>query len=384
MSHIKFSPLDKRYMKRALSLAEKARGRTSPNPMVGAVIAKGNSIIAEAYHKRAGLPHAEIIALRKAGLRARNATLYVTLEPCTHYGRTPPCVDAIIQAGIKRVVVATKDPNPLVNGKGIIKLRRAGIQVDCGLFRTEAQKLNVFFFTYHQKRRPFIILKWAMSLDGRTSTDYGESKWITNEQSRHYVHQCRSQVDALLVGINTVLQDDPLLNVRLKNYRGRQPKRIILDYFLRIPDSAQCIKIKDSSTWVITHSSASPGKIKRLEKQGVRVVRIAGHKGKIRLDKLMEFLYGEQIISMMVEGGRLVAGDFIRHRFVDKIMVFIAPILIGGEKLTAPLITPAIRSITNALRIREIEVKRFGSDVCIEANFRGQRGCPTIQFLANY
>lgn len=370
MPHTKFSSRDKHFMKRALLLAEKGRGTTSPNPMVGAVIVRGNTIVGEGFHKRPGEPHAEIIALRKAGASARNATLYVSLEPCSHYGRTPPCVDSIIQAGIKRVVVATKDPNPLVNGKGIMKLRRAGVHVDYGLFKNEAQKLNEFFFTYHQQKRPFVILKWAMSLDGRTSTDSGESKWITNELSRKYVHQLRAQVDAILVGVNTVIQDDPLLTVRLKNYKGRQPKRVILDYYLRIPESAQCVRNKDSETWVITHLSASNRKTNRLEKLGVRIVHLPGTNGKIQLDKLMEFLYNEQIISLIIEGGRLVAGEFISHRLVDKVMVFIAPILIGGEKLTAPIISPAIRHIKESLKVSKIEVKRFGSDICIEGTLK--------------
>ncbi len=367
MTKCRFSVADEEYMRRALELAEKARGKTSPNPMVGAVLVKNGKIIGEGYHQRAGLSHAEVIAINTATEEPAGATLYVTLEPCAHYGRTPPCTDAMLRAKIKRVVIPCTDPNPLVSGRGVKLLRQAGVKVDCGLLETEARKLNEFFFTYHLKRRPFVILKWAMSLDGRTSTDTGESKWITNALSREYVHQLRSQVDVVIVGAQTVIQDDPLLTVRLKNYKGRQPRRVILDYALKVPATARCLTDRHGGErWVITHQSASRTKIKSLEKMGVRVICLTGRAGKIDVKKLMELFFREQIISVMVEGGRRLAGSFMRAGMVDKVVAFIAPRLIGGNKLTAPIVDWAVSSIKEMVELTDVQIKFFDNDIAVE------------------
>lgn len=363
----KFSSADEKHMRHALALAEKARGETSPNPLVGAVVVKGRKIIGEGYHQRAGMPHAEVIALAEAKEKARRATLYVNLEPCVHYGRTPPCVDAIVKAGLSRVVIATPDPNPLVNGQGIRLLRQAGIKVDCGLLQKEAERLNEFFFTYHQQQRPFVILKWAMSLDGRTSTDSGDSRWISNQASRQYVHQLRSQVDAILVGVETVIRDDPSLNIRLKGYRGRQPKRVILDYYLKIPLTARCVAKKNGGeAWVITSKETEVEKIRSLTKQGAKVICLSGRGGKIDLKRVMELFFREQILSVLVEGGRRVAGSFIRQKLVDKIVAFVAPKIIGGGKITSPLVDWGVKAISDSVQLKNIEIKIFNADVCIE------------------
>lgn len=367
MTKCRFSVADEKYMRRALELAEKARGKTSPNPMVGAVLVKNGKIIGEGYHQRAGLPHAEVLAINTATEEPAGATLYVTLEPCAHYGRTPPCTDAILRAKIKRVVIPCADPNPLVSGRGIEVLRQAGVKVDCGLLEAEARKLNEFFFTYHLKRRPFVILKWAMSLDGRTATDCGESKWITNAFSREYAHQLRSQVDAVIVGAQTVLQDDPLLTVRLKNYKGRQPRRVILDYALKVPATARCLNDRrGGERWVITHQSASRTRIRVLERMGVRVICLPGREGKIDIKKLMKLFFREQIISVIVEGGRRLAGSFMRAGMVDKVVAFIAPRLIGGTKLTAPIVDWAVSSIKEMVELTDVQIKFFDTDIAVE------------------
>ncbi len=367
MSRNPFTNREETYMRRAIELASRARGMTSPNPMVGAVIVKGGNIIGEGYHHETGRPHAEIEALKQAGSSAHGASMFVTLEPCCHHGRTPPCVDAIIEAGIKRVVVATRDPNPLVNGKGLRRLKQAGITTDSGLLKKEAEELNEFFFTYHRKQRPFIILKWAMSLDGKSSTDSGESKWITNKQSREYVHRLRSRVDAILIGAGTLIHDDPLLNVRLKRYRGRQPRRIILDYNLEIHDRFKCCDPSTGgATLIVTHNRAPSKKIESLKRRGAEVVTLKGKNGRIEIESLMELLYNEQLQSLLVEGGRRVAGYFLSSGMVDKIVAFIAPLIIGGKKPTAPIICNSVPSMELAIRLEKIQIHRFKDDICFE------------------
>lgn len=372
MSKRAAQPSDLKYMKRALLLAEKARGQTSPNPMVGAVIVQGGTIVGEGYHERAGLPHAEINALREAGDRARGSTLYVTLEPCAHRGKTPPCVNAIIAAGIKRVVVASKDPNPLVNGKGLRYLKEAGIEVESGILEREALTINEFFMTYHRLKRPFIILKWSMSLDGRTSTDRGDSRWISNEISRRYVHEIRSRVDAVLVGIQTVIADNPHLTVRLPAYRGRQPIRIILDYYLRIPPRMDCLdQRKGVATWIFCHTSASKRKSIMFGSRGIRVFMVAGRSGKLDLTSVLRIMHEEKIQSVMVEGGRKTAGAFIDGGVVDKIIAFISPRLVGGVKPTFPTLCKGATTMQCSLNLDSVEIKCFGDDVCIEGYLKG-------------
>lgn len=358
---------DKKYMQRALELAQQAWGQTSPNPTVGAVVVKRDSIVGEGYHEKAGEPHAEIVALEHARSSAAKATLYITLEPCCHFGRTPPCTDAIIRAGIARVVIAMRDPNPLVAGKGINKLRRAGVKVSCGILRREAMRLNEAYVHFHRTGLPFVIVKWAMTLDGRTSTDRGESPWISNERSRRYVHYLRSGVDAILVGAGTVLRDNPRLSVRLKERSRPQPLRVILDDTLRIPVAAKCLTTRQGARSVIfTTSRASKRKIRALEKRGHRLFIMKSPRGRFSIHPVLKTLAQLGIQSLLVEGGREVCGTFFRNRAVQKVVVFIAPKILGGRTTTSPITKWAIPHLRNVLQLRDVEIKDFQQDVCVE------------------
>jgi len=359
---------DRIFMKKALELAARARGRTSPNPMVGAVIVKDGCIVGEGYHERAGLPHAEVVALEQAGELAKGATLYVTLEPCCHWGRTPPCTRAIIRSGIKKVIVATLDPNPLVSGKGVDELRRNGIEVEIGLMEEEARKLNEFFFKHITTGLPFVILKIAMSLDGKIATATGESRWITSPQSRRMVHGLRDQVDAVMVGIGTVLKDDPQLTTRLPEGEGKDPIRVILDSYARTPPTARVINPRSSAPTIIaTTTKADGGKIKALREAGAEVVILnEDEEGRVDLKSLMEYLGGRSIQSLLVEGGSEVAGSMLMKGFVDKVMFFIAPKIIGGADAPTPIGGMGVRRLSEAITLKEVEVKRIGPDILIQ------------------
>src|SRR4030043_1277348 len=275
---------DEQWMKRALRLAEKGRGRTSPNPMVGAVLVKNGNVVGEGYHAKAGEAHAEIVALQQAREETRGAVLYLNLEPCTHYGKTPPCAPQVIQSNINRVVIGMKDPNPLVKGKGVETLKRAGLEVEVGILERECRRLNEAFCKYILKKEPFVILKVAATLDGKIATREGDSKWISGETSRHFVHRMRDQVDGVLVGIGTVLKDNPKLTARIA--QGRDPYRIILDSRLRIPEKAKVIEISPSKTIIATTELASKDKIEKLEKQDVRILILDSKQGRVNLKHL--------------------------------------------------------------------------------------------------
>jgi len=355
-------------MKRALDLAARARGRTSPNPMVGAVIVRDGRVVGEGYHERAGLPHAEVVALEQAGELAKGATLYVTLEPCCHWGRTPPCTKAIIRSGIKEVIIATLDPNPLVSGKGVDELRRNGIEVEIGLMEEEARKLNEFFFKHITTGLPFVILKIAMSLDGKIATVTGESRWITSPQSRRMVHELRDQVDAVMVGIGTVLKDDPRLTTRLPEGEGKDPIRVILDSYARTPPTARVINPRSSaSTIIATTTKADAGRVKALREAGAEVAVLdEDEEGRVDLKSLMEYLGGRSIQSLLVEGGSEVASSMLMRGFVDKVMFFIAPKIIGGADAPTPIGGIGVRRLSEAITLKEVEVKRIGPDILIQ------------------
>ncbi|MBI4838360.1 MAG: bifunctional diaminohydroxyphosphoribosylaminopyrimidine deaminase/5-amino-6-(5-phosphoribosylamino)uracil reductase RibD, partial [Nitrospirae bacterium] len=321
-------------MKKALALAAKGTGMTSPNPMVGAVIVRGDKIIAADYHRKAGTPHAEILVLKKAGTRARGATLFITLEPCCHTDkRTPPCTKSIINSGIKKAVVAMKDPNPKVNGRGLKELASAGIKTEFGLMEKEAKKLNQAFIKFITKKEPFVILKIAESLDGKIAASKGQSKWITGEDSRRHVHKLRSSVDAVLTGIGTVLKDNPSLTSRIRG--GKNPYRIIVDTNLRIPLSAKVLKHKDHKTIIAAISNSrfqNPNlqkdyhkKINKLKNLGVQVLIVKAKNGKVDLKTLMEELGKLNIMSLMIEGGSSINASALSDKVVDKVMFFIAP-----------------------------------------------------------
>lgn len=352
---------DHHFMRRALELAKLRKGLTHPNPTVGCVIVKDGKIIAEGYHEKAGMPHAEAVALEKAGTQAEGSTLYVTLEPCTHYGRTPPCTDAIIRAKVKRVVIATLDPNPLMSGRGVQKLREAGIDVCVGVLEDEARELNEDFFTYITQKRPYITLKLAQSIDGRIATKHGESQWITNQESRTFAHRLRAQATAVLVGINTVLRDDPSLTVRHIPWES-QPIRIVLDPNLKIPITSKLVREKTAKTLIIT-ASENREKIKILEDEGIKVLLALAKEGKLILKEVLRELYFMEIMHLLVEGGAQTITSFVKEDLYDRLFIFLAPILIGegigiGDIGTSKLL--------DAKRHTLKSIYRFGDDIGLE------------------
>ena len=367
-----FSETEASYMNRALELARQALGCTSPNPMVGAVIVKDGEVVGEGYHRAAGEPHAEPVALKAAGERARGATMFVTLEPCCHEGRTPPCAPAVVKAGIKRVVCAMLDPNPLMAGKGVALLRGAKIDTRVGLLEKQARKLNEAFLAHHILRRPFIHLKWAMTLDGRIATQTGHSRWISNEASRHHVHQLRAQVDGIMVGIGTVISDNPQLNIRLDNYEGRQPRRIIVDGSLRIPLKAKCLKEGPPEHVIIaTTESGHRDKIAKLRDAGHEVLVYPGRRGILDLRPFIEDLNKYDIQSILCEGGSTLNGALLEAQLVDKVMTFVAPKLVGGNDPKTPVTGWGVQFMTQAIVLEEQEVRLFGDDVCVEGYVPG-------------
>lgn len=350
-------------MVKACRLAAKAAGRTSPNPMVGAVLVAGKKIIATGYHRAAGGDHAEIVALKKAGIKARGATLYINLEPCSHYGKTPPCTAALIRAGIREVVAGMKDPNPLVAGRGFRQLRRAAIRVRAGILEEECRALNEAFVKYITQRLPFVTLKLAATLDGKIAAASGDARWISGSLSRHRVHQLRNQTDAVLVGADTVLKDDPQLTCRIAG--GRNPWRVILDGRLRIPLSARLLRLGDvEKTIVVTSRSASMRKISALQARGIQVWQFPARNGELAWPLLLRKLAALGIVSLLVEGGAKVAASALRARAVDKILFFYAPKILGGDG-RAMIDGLNIRRAANAMAVRQLSVRKSGGDLLV-------------------
>lgn len=361
--------MDEKYMRLALRLAKKGRGKTSPNPMVGAVIVKEAAVIGRGYHHRAGEPHAEVLALRQAGEKARGATLYLNLEPCDHFGRTPPCTRAILDAGIKRVVAGMRDPNPMVSERGIRRLRRAGVKVDVGVLEGDCQELNAPFCKYMTTRTPFVILKAATSLDGKIATKSGDSRWISSEISRRIVHSLRSAMDAVVVGIGTVLKDDPLLTVRLpRERRPHQPLRVIVDSRLRIPLDSQLVRTAGQyPTLVAATRAAPPSRIERLRRAHLEVVVVKSDKnGWANLRALMQELGRRGILSVLLEGGSTLNASALRERIVDRVLIFLAPKIIGGEKVPGMIGGEGSLRIKDAHPVKVLKVKRIGPDLMVE------------------
>ncbi len=352
---------DLRFMKRALELAYLRKGLTHPNPTVGCVIVKDGQVVGEGYHERAGMPHAEVVALERAGEKAKGATLYVTLEPCTHYGRTPPCTDAIIRAGLKRVVIATLDPNPLVSGKGVERLRKAGIEVEVGLLEEEAKRLNEDFFVYITQKRPYITLKWAQSIDGSLALKTGESQWITSQQARNFAHRLRAEATAVLVGINTLLRDNPRLTIRAFEWE-RQPIRIVLDPQLKIPEECHLVEDHSAQTLVFT-TSENKEKVKRLEDKGVKVILAPAKDKSLDLREVLRELYFLEVMHLLVEGGAITLTSFIKEGLFDRLWVFLGPILIGEGKRIGDI---GVELLRDAPRLKLRDVKTFGDDVALE------------------
>ncbi|MEW6297227.1 MAG: bifunctional diaminohydroxyphosphoribosylaminopyrimidine deaminase/5-amino-6-(5-phosphoribosylamino)uracil reductase RibD [Thermodesulfobacteriota bacterium] len=363
---------DEEFMRRALALAARGLGRTSPNPAVGAVLVRGKKIIGEGFHLRAGLPHAEVAALRRVNGSARGATLYVNLEPCTHYGRTPPCADAIIAAGIARVVVGMADPNPVVRGRGVRRLRRAGIDVRTGVLREECERLNEDFAVWVRTGRPFVTLKLAASFDGRIATASGDAKWISGEASRRFVQHLRNHVDAVLVGAETVRIDDPQLTCRVRG--GRDPARVILDGRLTIsPEARVCVQQSTAPTIVVTTEAGGGEEKKRvLERQGVEVWRFPGVNGRVRLRPVLEALGKRGMKHVLIEGGGQVAAAALAEGVVDKVLFFYGPLLLGGDG--RPMVGPmGIERLADGIRLHTITVRRLGGEVVV-AGYVGKKG----------
>jgi diaminohydroxyphosphoribosylaminopyrimidine deaminase/5-amino-6-(5-phosphoribosylamino)uracil reductase len=356
---------DREMIERAVLLASRARGATSPNPMVGAVLTKNGRILAEDYHRKPGTPHAEALVIRKAGDRARSSTLYVSLEPCCHTDkRTPPCTREIIHAGIKRVVIAMKDPNPKVSGRGVRELEDAGIEVTSGLLEEEARKLNESYIKYITTKRPFVILKVAMTMDGKIATDEGRSKWITGEKSRKMVHRLRSSVDAVMTAIGTVRTDNPELTARIRG--GRNPRRIIIDPKLEISLDAKVL-LTPPETILITQNLGKDKtflkKLNNIVKTGISIVY---YKDKLELYWLMERLGEMGIASVMLEGGSSLNAHALEDGIVDKVMFFIAPKILGGKDSYPSIGGRSSRRLEDAYRLKDVKVRRCGEDILVE------------------
>jgi len=359
---------DIRYMTRALQLAARGTGRTSPNPMVGAVVVSGGRIVGEGFHRKAGEPHAEIIALRAAGPRSRGGTLYITLEPCSHRRkRTPPCVPAILSARLRRVVVAMRDPNPLVNGEGLRRLKRGGLSVSVGCLERKAEQVNDSYLHRMRTGRPLITLKMAMTLDGKTATAAGESQWITGPQARRHSHRLRSQVDAIMVGVNTVLADDPRLTVRLGRPVPRQPLRVIMDSRLRTPLTARVLSRRLRTGTVIATTSHCPrSRLTRLRKRGISVLTLSGERGRVSLRACLKRLAKMGINHLLIEGGSDLAASALHSGVVDRLRLYIAPRLLGGSNAKGLIGGSSPLRLARAHPVTCLSIKKIGPDFMLE------------------
>jgi diaminohydroxyphosphoribosylaminopyrimidine deaminase/5-amino-6-(5-phosphoribosylamino)uracil reductase len=354
------------FMRMALNLAKKGQGYTSPNPMVGAIIVKGGEVVGRGYHRAAGQAHAEVNAIEEAGIKARGATLYVNLEPCNHTGRTPPCTRKILEGGIRRVVVAMSDPHTKAGG-GAEFLRQHGVDVRVGVCKSQAVRLNEAFVKYVSTGRPFVILKCAATLDGRTATRTGDSKWVTGEKARRFVHRLRHAVDGIMVGIGTVRADNPSLTTRLNRKKGVDPVRIVLDSHLSISPDAGILSLdSDADTILVVGKSVARAKKKKIEKTGVRIIGQPLKGGRIDLKPLMGWLGKEGITSLLIEGGSRVFASALSSGVVDKVLFFYAPKILGGDDGTPICQGAGPALMKDSLPIRNIRVQRFAEDVLIE------------------
>jgi diaminohydroxyphosphoribosylaminopyrimidine deaminase/5-amino-6-(5-phosphoribosylamino)uracil reductase len=361
-------------MKMAIELARRGRGYTAPNPLVGAVIVQDGVVVGKGYHEQVGGAHAEVNAIADAGEQANGATLYVNLEPCNHHGRMPPCTEAILKSGLRRVVVGMEDPNPNVRGNGNQFLRDHGIEVICGIAQKESERLNEIFIKYVTTKRPFVILKCACTLDGYIATRTGNSKWITNAASRRFVHELRHAVDAIMVGVGTVNQDDPRLTTRLDDKQGRDPIRIVLDTHLSIsPDAALLNLSSDSDTLIITGPDVQEEKRKKLARPGVRILSTELKNGHIDLNVLMTRLGDLGITSLLIEGGSRVNASALKAHIVDKVFFFYAPKILGGDNGIPVFKGKGPALMSESIRIKDVSVHRFADDMMIEGYVRGNR-----------
>ena len=354
-----------KYMDMAIEIAKKGRGYVNPNPMVGAIIVKNGMVVGKGYHRVFGKTHAEINALARAGTKANGAVMYVTLEPCSCFGKTPPCTRAIIKAGIKKVVIAAIDPNPLNNGKGVKELKRNGIKVELGLLEKEARELNEKFFTYHKKKSPFISVKCAMTMDGKIATVTGASKWITSKKARNYGHLLRHEHDAVLAGINTIKTDNPKLTARL-SCAMRKPVIVIVDSRLSISLQANVLKNAKKNTVILaTTKRASLKKKNLLSSRGVEVLTVASKNGRVCLPEVVKKLAKMGITSIMVEGGGEIIYSFLHERLADKVYFFYAPKILGGRTAPTSVEGDGLKDINKAVKIKDISCSKIGEDILI-------------------
>lgn len=360
--------IDERFMRHALSLARRGLGSTSPNPVVGALVVKGDRIIGSGYHKRAGAPHAEVEAIAKAGNGTRGATLYVTLEPCHHYGRTPPCTKAILESGIRTVVVGIGDPNPHVEGGGAEFLRAQGVEVRCGVLEEKCARANEAYIKCVTQGKPFMIVKGALTLDGWIATRTGNSKWITNEKSRGFVHTLRKISDAIMVGVETVIADDPRLTPYLRKGPAPDPIRVIVDTNLRVPLTSRILTGETSTlTCIAAGSKVSTAQKKRVEGLGARVISCKEKDGQVDLEDLLDRLAKMSVCSVLVEGGANLFTSIIGKRLVDKYYLFLAPKLLGGDNGVPFIRGEGCDIIKNCVELKLARVKRFDDDIMVEA-----------------
>ncbi len=362
------------FMKMALDLSEKGRGFTSPNPMVGAVVVKDGNVVGKGYHEAAGKAHAEVNAIDDAGKEAEGSVLYVTLEPCNHLGKTPPCTDRILESGIKRVVAAVEDPNPDVKGKGAEYLRNKGVEVAFGICENEAIRQNEVFFKYIKTKRPFVTVKCASTLDGRIATKTGDSKWITCEESRQFVHRLRHYNDAIMVGIDTVKRDDPKLTTRIDGVTGRNPLRIILDSRLSISEDAIVLQRETGSdTIIIVGDSAVDAALLRkktiFEEKGIRIIESPTKNNLIDLDFLMGKIGSMGITSILIEGGSRVLASAFSAGIADKIFFFFAPKILGGDGVNI-CSGPGPAFMSDSIPVKNVNIQKFGDDIMIEGYIR--------------
>ncbi|MBI4160826.1 MAG: bifunctional diaminohydroxyphosphoribosylaminopyrimidine deaminase/5-amino-6-(5-phosphoribosylamino)uracil reductase RibD [Acidobacteria bacterium] len=357
-----------RYLRMTLEMAAAGKGRTSPNPMVAALVVRDGEIVGRGAHDRPGSPHAEVVALEDAAGRARGATLYVNLEPCCHFGRTPPCVDRILRSGVRAVYACTPDPDPRVDGKGFETLRRAGLRVEAGFLQEEALRLNEVFCKFARTRLPFVTVKGAMSLDGKIATETGESFWITGEPARRFAHRLRFEADAILVGCGTVLRDDPRLTVRHPDLEGKSLTRVVLDSRLHCPPGSALFGTVGAGPVLVYCTSAAPASARRaLEAIGVEVCELEAEAGLVPLPRVLEDLGRRGIAGVVIEGGSRLIGSAVRGGLVDKIHLFLAPLLIGGDRAPGLVGGAGFGSLGECLRLESMHWFRVGEDLVLEA-----------------
>ena len=359
---------DRQYMKMALELAQKGMGFTAPNPMVGAVIVKNGRIIGQGYHRKYGGLHAEREALAACTEEPKGASIYVTLEPCCHYGKQPPCVNAILEAGIRRVIIGSSDPNPLVAGKGIRILKDHGIEVTENILKEECDKLNEAFFYYIQNKKPYVVMKYAMTMDGKIAAYTGESKWVTGEAARIHVQEQRLKYTGIMVGVGTVLADDPMLTCRLEN--SRNPVRIICDSHLRTPLTSKIVRTAKTIPTILASSSKDQQKIKNYEELGCQVLYVPEKNGHIDLNRLMEILGATKIDSILLEGGGSLNWSALESGIVQKVQTYIAPKLFGGEEAKTPVEGKGFPDPASAVLLKNSEMIRLGDDFLIESEVK--------------